>query len=132
MLNRAELIGRLGADPETKESNNGKAITKLRIATTETWNDKATGDRKTQTEWHNVVAFGEVATQASKNLWKGTLVYIEGKIKTNSYEDKDGVKRMSTSITADKIRALAPSPAPTEGNRTPAPTPESSADDLPF
>ena len=100
-VNRVTLVGRLGADPELKYSGAGKAICNLRIATSETWKDK-TGTKQEKTEWHRCTLFGDQAENASKYLAKGREVYVEGRLETTSYE-KDGIKRFSTSVIADRV-----------------------------
>lgn len=101
-INKVILIGNLGADPETKYAQNGTPITNLRLATSETWKDKQTNERREKTEWHRCVAFGRVAEIAGEYLRKGSKVYVEGSIETSTYE-KDGETRYSTQI---KIRDL--------------------------
>lgn len=98
MLNRATLIGNLGREPEVKYSSTGTAIANLAVATSESWKDKQTGEKKEQTEWHRVSVFGKLAEIAGQYLHKGSKVYIEGQIKTSKYQDKDGKDVYSTSI----------------------------------
>lgn len=104
-LNKVILIGRLGKDPETRYGGNGNAVTKISMATSEKWKDAKTGERKEETEWHHVVFFGKVAEIAAEYLVKGSECCIEGKLKTSSYE-KDGVKRYTTEVIADKLTML--------------------------
>ena len=105
-VNKATIIGRLGKDPETRYTAGGEAITNFSVATSETWKDKATGEKKEQTEWHNISTFGKLAEICGQYLKKGSLVYIEGKIQTRKYTDKDGIERYSTGIKADEMRML--------------------------
>jgi len=98
MLNRATLIGNLGREPEVKYSSTGTAIANLAVATSESWKDKQTGEKKEQTEWHRVAVFGKLAEIAGQYLHKGSKVYIEGQIKTTKYQNKEGVDVYSTSI----------------------------------
>ena len=105
MLNKHEIIGHLGADPETRYMPSGDAVTNIRVATTERWKDKASGEMKEATEWHRVVFFGRLAEVAGEYLRKGSLVYVCGKSQTQQYE-KDGVKHYSVQIRADELKML--------------------------
>ncbi len=105
-VNKVILIGNLGADPETRFSANGAAITNIRIATTESWNDKQTGQRQDRTEWHRVVFFGKLAEIAKEYLRKGSKVFIEGQLRTNKWQAQDGQDRYSTDIIADQMQML--------------------------
>ena len=105
-INKVILIGTCGADPETRYGANGNAITTLRLATNESWTDKATGEKQERTEWHRVKLFGRTAEIASEYLRKGKSVYIEGKLRTEKYTDKDGIERYSTDIVGDEIQLL--------------------------
>ena len=100
-VNKVILLGRLGKDPETKNLQSGQSVTNFSIATSETWKDKATGEKKETTEWHNCQAWGALSDIISKYVRKGDQLYIEGKIKTRSWE-KDGVTRYVTEVIADK------------------------------
>ena len=104
-INKVILVGNLGADPETRYTPSGTAITSIRIATSESWKDKQTGEAQERTEWHRVEFFGRLAEIAGEYLKKGKQVYIEGKLRTDEYE-KDGVKRWSTKIIADEMQML--------------------------
>ena len=104
-INKVILVGNLGADPETRYTPSGTAITSIRIATTESWKDKQTGEQQERTEWHRVVFFSRLAEIAGEYLKKGGQVYIEGRLRTDEYE-KDGVKRWSTKIIADEMQML--------------------------
>ena len=105
-VNKVILMGNLGADPETRYLPSGDAVTNIRIATSETWKDKNTGDKKEATEWHRVVLFGKLATVAGEYLRKGRPVYIEGRIRTNKWTDKDGQDRYNTEIVATEMKLL--------------------------
>jgi single-strand DNA-binding protein len=105
-LNKAMLIGHLGADPEMRYLPDGTAVANIRIATTESWKDKSTGEKKEATEWHRVNFFGRLAEVVGEYLKKGSLVYVEGKITTRKYTDKEGVEKYSTEIRADQMRML--------------------------
>jgi single-strand DNA-binding protein len=104
-INKVILVGNLGADPETRYTPSGTAITSIRIATSESWKDKQTGEQQERTEWHRVEFFARLAEIAGEYLKKGSQVYIEGKLRTDEYE-KDGVKRWSTKIIADEMQML--------------------------
>jgi single-strand DNA-binding protein len=108
-INKVILVGNLGADPETRYTPSGTAITEIRIATSESWKDKQTGEKQERTEWHRITFFGKVAEIAGEYLKKGGQVYVEGKIRTEEYE-KDGVKKYSTKIIADVMQLLGNKP----------------------
>ena len=98
-LNKVLLIGRLGNDPEIKQMQNGKSVARLSVATSESWKDKSTGERKEKTEWHRVVIFNEgLVNVVQKYLKKGAQVYIEGQLNTNKYTDTNGQEKYSTQI----------------------------------
>ena len=98
-VNKAIILGRLGADPEVRRTQDGRAIVNLRVATSETWRDKQSGEKREKTEWHSVVIFNEaLAKVAEQYLSKGSQVYLEGQIQTRSWEDQSGQKRYSTEI----------------------------------
>ena len=98
-LNKVLLIGRVGNDPEIKKMQNGKSVARLSVATSETWKDKNTGERKEKTEWHRVVIFNEgLVSVVQKYLKKGAMVYIEGQLNTNKYTDSSGQEKYSTQI----------------------------------
>ncbi len=104
-VNKVILIGNLGRDPETRYTTGGDAVTNLRIATTETWKDKA-GEKQEKTEWHTVVLFGRQAEIAGEYLKKGRPVYIEGRLQTRKYTDKEGVEKYSTEVVGDRMQLL--------------------------
>lgn len=103
-VNKVILLGNLGRDPEVRYTADGAAIANLAIATTETWKDKASGERKEATEWHRVVLFGRQAELAGEYLRKGRSVYIEGRLQTRKWQDKEGVERYTTEIRADVMQ----------------------------
>lgn len=104
-LNKVMIIGNLGKDPEITYTNNGVAITKISVATSETWNDKNTGEKREKTEWHRITFFGKQGETIARYMSKGKQIYVEGKIQTSQYE-KDGVTRYSTDIIASQFQFL--------------------------
>src|SRR5690606_6100461 len=105
-LNKVQLIGRLGADPETRSMPNGSAVTNVRIATNESWKDRETGERQERAEFHNVVMFGRLAEVAAEYLRKGSQCYVEGKLRTRKWQDRDGNDRYTTEIVANELVML--------------------------
>jgi single-strand DNA-binding protein len=108
-VNKVILIGNLGADPETRYLPSGDAVTNIRIATTERWRDKG-GEQQEHTEWHRIAFFGKLAEIAGEYLRKGSPVYVEGRIRTRKWQDKDGQERYSTEIVADRMQLLGSRP----------------------
>jgi len=104
-INKVILVGNLGADPETRYTPSGTAITSIRVATSESWKDKQTGEQQERTEWHRVKFFSRLAEIAGEYLKKGSQVYVEGRLRTEEYE-KDGIKRWSTDVIADEMQML--------------------------
>jgi single-strand DNA-binding protein len=104
-VNKVILIGNLGADPETRYLPSGDAVTNIRIATTENWKDK-NGEKQEHTEWHRIAFFGKLAEIAGEYLKKGSPVYVEGRIRTRKWQDKEGQDRYSTEIVADRMQLL--------------------------
>ncbi|MFT7432669.1 MAG: single-strand DNA-binding protein [Alphaproteobacteria bacterium] len=100
-LNKVQIIGNLGRDPEIRYTGDNRAIANLTVASTETWKDKS-GERQEKTEWHRVVMFGPLAEVAEKYLKKGDSAYFEGKLQTNKWEDKDGNERYTTEVVVDR------------------------------
>ncbi|MDD5711666.1 MAG: single-stranded DNA-binding protein [Smithellaceae bacterium] len=138
MINKAILVGRLGKDPEVRYTPDGTMVTNFSLATDEQWKDKA-GEKVQKTEWHRIVTFGKLAEICGNYLAKGKLVYIEGKIQTRSWDDKDGVKRYSTEIVANNMMMLDSKGSGrdlnTEGAEATPPYPGMEAaneDDVPF
>lgn len=105
-INKVILVGNLGADPETRYMPSGGAVTNLRVATSETWKDKQSGEQNERTEWHRVAMFNRLAEVAAEYLRKGSQVYIEGKIRTRKWQDRDGNDRYTTEIIADEMQML--------------------------
>ena len=112
-VNKAIIVGNLGADVELRYTPNGDAVCNLSIATTDKWKDKQTGEVKEQTEWHRVSFFGKIAEVCGQYLKKGSSVYVEGSIRTRKYTDKDGVEKYATGIRGDSMQMLGGRP---EGN----------------
>ena len=141
-VNKVILIGRLGKDPEVRNLDNGTVVANFSIATSESYKDRTTGEKKEITEWHNIVVWRALAEITQKYLHKGDMVYIEGKLRTRSWE-KDGVTRYTTEIVADNMNMLSPRStgsgsnyANAEGSGTEsvkaAASVDHSTDDLPF
>ena len=105
-INKVILIGNLGADPETRSMPSGMNVTNLRIATSESWKDKQTGEMQERTEWHSVAMFGRLAEISAQYLRKGSQVYIEGRLRTRKWQDKEGRDRYTTEIVADEMQML--------------------------
>lgn len=115
-VNKVILLGHLGADPETRYLTSGEAVASLRLATTEFWKDKETGERKEQTEWHRISFFGRQAEICGQYLKKGSQVYIEGALRTRKWQDKEsGQERYATEIRGEKMQMLGGRPAPGGG-----------------
>lgn len=152
-VNKVILVGNLGADPETRFMPNGDAVANVRLATTESWKDKATGEKREITEWHRVVFYRKLAEIVGQYLKKGSAVYIEGRIRTRKWQDKEGQERYTTEIEANEMQMLGgrssasssggeaeyggsmpSSPAPSRGAALAkkAPSFEDMDDDIPF
>ena len=140
-INKVILIGNLGADPEVKYLSNGTTVANFRIATSENRVNKQSGEKTTITEWHRIVAFGRLAEICGEYLNKGKQVYVEGRIRTRSWEDKDGNKRFTTEIVAAQMQMLGaagaaaasgPSPGTDKEVSFDADTAPVSDDDVPF
>ncbi len=140
-VNKAIIVGNLGNDPEIRYSANGNAIASISVATSDRWKDKNTGEQQERTEWHRVKLFGRLAELAGEYLKKGSQVYIEGRIQTSKYQDKDGNDRWSTEIVAREMTFLggrgggggdsqdAPSASPPQRDSAPS---GDFDDDIPF
>ena len=125
-VNKVILIGNLGRDPETRYMPDGGAITNISIATTETWKDKA-GEKQEKTEWHRIAFFGKLAEIAGEYLKKGSQVYVEGRLQTRKWQDKDGQDKYTTEIVADRMQMLGSRQGmggADRGDRGEAPAPE--------
>ena len=109
-INKAIILGTCGKDPETRYTPSGSAITSISVATNEEWKDKQTGDKQTRTEWHNITFFGKLAEIAGQYLTKGSQVYIEGKIQTDKWQDKQGNDRYTTKIIANEMQMIGGKP----------------------
>ena len=149
-VNKVILVGNLGADPETRYLPSGEAVTNIRVATTDRWKDKASGEMKEATEWHRIAFFGRLAEIAGEFLKKGSQVYVEGSLRTRKWQDKEGQDRYSTEIRGDVMqmlgsragageprgeRAQAAAPKPTEAGaaaKKPAGKFDDMEDDIPF
>ena len=105
-INKVILIGNLGADPETRAMPSGTTVANLRVATSESWRDKQTGEQQERTEWHRVALFGRLAEIAGEYLRKGSQVYIEGSLRTRKWQDKQGNERYSTEIVGNELQML--------------------------
>ncbi|HET6474322.1 MAG TPA: single-stranded DNA-binding protein [Pseudomonadales bacterium] len=105
-INKVILIGNLGRDPETRYTQGGSAVTNLRVATAESWKDRQTGEQQERTEWHSVVCFARLGEIAGEYLRKGSKVYIEGRLQTRKWQDKDGNDRYTTEIVANDMQML--------------------------
>lgn len=105
-INKVIVVGHLGADPETRYMPSGSAVTNIRVATSESWKDKGTGEQQERTEWHRIAMFGRLAEIAAEYLRKGSQVYIEGRLRTRKWEDNQGNDRYSTEIIANEMQML--------------------------
>jgi single-strand DNA-binding protein len=105
-VNKVILVGNLGADPETRSMPSGMTVTNIRIATSESWKDKASGAQQERTEWHNVALFGRLGEISAEYLRKGSQVFVEGKLRTRKWQDKTGNDRYTTEIIADNMQML--------------------------
>lgn len=145
-INKVILIGNLGSDPEIRHTQGGNAVANLSLATSESWRDKATGETRENTEWHRVVVFGRLGEVAGEYLKKGSKVYIEGRLQTRKWQDRDGNDRYTTEIVGNEMQMLdsrgggsgfddAPSQAPESAPRMDAPPQNTGGgleDDIPF
>ena len=122
MLNKVQLIGRLGREPEVRYTTEGKCVANLAIATSESYKDKATGETRQETEWHRVVLFGPTGDVAARYLKKGSLVFIEGRIRTRKWQDKSGNDQYTTEIVGHEMKMLSGKGESSEGSPAPNPT----------
>jgi len=137
-VNKAIVIGYLGRDPELNETSGGNKVCRLNVATTRVWNNKQTNEKVEETEWHRISVWGKQAENCKKYLEKGRMVYIEGRLRTSSYE-KEGVKHYSTEIVADQVQFLGGKGDNSGGGNQSPPSDSSQAkgghdedDDIPF
>lgn len=125
MLNQAQIIGHLGKDPDVRYMPNGDPVTTFSVATTDKWKDKASGQLKEATEWHRIVAYGRLAEICGEYLRKGSLAFVQGKIATKKWTDKEGIERYTTEIRAESLRMLSGRPdsldRPAQGSAPSAP-----------
>lgn len=121
MLNQAQIIGHLGKDPETRYLPSGEAVCNFSLATTEKWKDKNTGEQKEATEWHRITTFGKLAEICGQYLKKGSQAFVQGKLVTRKYTDKDGIERYATEIRADNMKMLGARQDGAQGERSTAP-----------
>jgi single-strand DNA-binding protein len=105
-INKVVLIGNMGQDPDTRYMPSGGAVTNVRLATNESWKDKQTGEQRERTEWHSVVFFNRLAEIAAEYLRKGSQIYVEGKLRTRKWTDRDGNDRYTTEVVADEMQML--------------------------
>lgn len=151
-VNKVILLGRLGKDPELKYTPSGQAVTKFSLATSERWKDKNSGEFQEKTEWHNIVLWAKLAETAAQYLTKGSSVYVEGRLQTRSWDDKEGKRHYMTEVVASEMvftggretaRGAAPAPGASAGSREEghdeadgprfaAPATEITDDDIPF
>ena len=149
-INKVILIGNLGQDPDTRYMPSGGAVTNLRIATNESWKDKQSGEQKERTEWHSVAMFGRLAEISAEYLRKGSQVYIEGRLQTRKWQDRDGNDRYTTEIVANEMQMLGgrgmgggggnfsqdpgpgPGPSSSGGGQSSPPPADDFDDDIPF
>ena len=144
-VNKVILIGNLGQDPDVRSFANGDAVCNIRLATSETWTDKNTGENQERTEWHSVVGYRRLGEIMGQYLKKGSKVYIEGKLRTRKWQDQQGQDRYTTEIVADEMQMLDGrsgsadfAPPPSRSSSAPSPQPQSAPadngfeDDIPF
>jgi len=138
-INKVIVVGNLGQDPDTRYMPSGSAVTNFTVATNESWKDKQTGEQKDRTEWHKITMFGRLAEISAEYLRKGSQVYIEGKLRTEKWQDKDGNERYTTKIIADEMQMLGgrggSGGAPMQDSGAsqgapPSPPPQGSSDDF--
>jgi len=127
-VNKVIIVGNLGADPETRYLPSGEAVTNIRVATSERWKDKTSGEMKEATEWHRISFFGRLAEVAGEYLKKGSQVYVEGQLRTRKWQDKEGQDRYSTEIRADEMKMLGRKEGSGEGREPSAPRGEARAE----
>jgi single-strand DNA-binding protein len=140
-INKAIIVGRLGKDPEVRYMPSGGAVATFSVATSDSWKDKVTGEKKERTEWHRIVAYDKLGEICGEYLAKGRQVYVEGRLQTREWQDKDGNKKTTTEIVATDVQFLgskesgSPPKGPEAKGFQDAPVrsfPESSDDDIPF
>jgi len=141
-VNKAIIVGNLGGDPETRYTQSNSAVTNISVATSESWKDKQTGEKKERAEWHRIVFFGKLAEIAGEYLRKGSKVYVEGSIRTRKWQDQSGQDRYTTEIVGDQMQMLDSRGDQSQAAREPAPRQQQESvrepaggpydDDIPF
>lgn len=131
-VNKVIIIGNLGRDPENRYLPSGEQVTSIAVATTDRWRDKATGEQKEAAEWHRCVFFGKLAEIAGQYLKKGAQVYVEGRLKTRKYTDKNGIERYQTEIIADQMQMLGQKHDAQQTKRNTYQAGKDGSDDIPF
>ena len=138
-VNKAIIVGALGRDPESRAMAGGSAVCTISVATSRKWTDKASGEKRDETEWHRITFFDRLAEIACQYLKKGSPVYVEGRLKTRKYTDKDGVEKYTTEIVATELQllggsgggpAMAPATAQANAQRAPKPAAKTGFDDM--
>ncbi len=138
-VNKVIILGRLGQDPELKHTPSGAAVCNFSLATSESWSDKATNEKREKTEWHKIVVWGKLAELCKQYLSKGSQAYVEGSIQTRSYDDKDGQKRYITEIKATSVQFIGGQAQTEHSNHNQKPSADheindsnTSSEDIPF
>jgi single-strand DNA-binding protein len=134
-VNKVIILGNLGRDPELRHTPSGKAVCTLRVATNESWTDQQSGERQERTEWHGIVVWGRPAENCAQYLRKGRQVFVEGRLQTRKWQDKEGQDRWTTEIVADRVQFVgggAGGGASAEGDPEIPPPASGGADDIPF
>lgn len=138
-INKVIIVGHLGNEPEMRSMPNGEAVANISVATSESWTDKTTGERKEVTEWHRIVLYRRLAEIAGQYLHKGSQVYVEGRLKTRKWQDNNGQDRYTTEIQGDNLQMLgtaqarsAAAPKPTAAQPNQPPATDNFDDDIPF
>ena len=131
-VNKVIVIGNLGKDPEVRYLASGDAVVNITVATTESWKDKSSGQKKEETEWHRISMFGKTAEIAGQYLKKGAQVYIEGKFQTKKWTDKEGIERYTTEIRCDRMQMLGKAKEAQEPDSPRQAKEEAPLDDIPF
>lgn len=131
-VNKAIILGNLGADPEVRYTTNGTAVANLNIATSEQWKDKQTGEKQEKTEWHRVTLFARLAEVAGEYLSKGSKVYVEGRLQTDKWQDQNGQDRYTTKIIANQLQMLDTKGGQQQSNQqqAPQPAPQAAGEDF--
>lgn len=131
-INKVILVGHLGADPETRYMPSGGAVANVSLATEESWKDRDTGEKKSRTEWHRVTFYNRIAEVVSEYLRKGSLIYVEGKLRTRKWQDQSGNDRYTTEVIAEQMQMLGGRERSGAAQSQPSQSPEELNDDIPF